>query len=284
MADSWLKLYRKAQNSAAFQDPITWKVWTAILMGANWKRGQLLNGQILEPGQMLINQQEFSAILRISRQQLRTRFLYLKVQENITTKATNRGTLVTVCNWETYQGTDEDDQPADQPASNQQATSKQPTSNQQATTEEEEERRRKKKEEGKEGEEERASSADDAASDGADPDVEFNSEARDWCRWWNDLHEEGAVSSAVNVMLPAEAVRAGVRRIGKSKELRDVLADRDRLAVAIRGSQFVKPWLRLAKVLGGKNKTGEYIAQVLVDGGYDDTRRRKDVVSGRIHR
>ncbi len=52
----------------------------------------------------------------------------------LTTKSTNGGLLVTLVNFEAYQSDEVDDQPANQPAANQQLTSDQPAANQRLTT------------------------------------------------------------------------------------------------------------------------------------------------------
>ncbi|MBU2025995.1 hypothetical protein KJ912_04665 [Patescibacteria group bacterium] len=97
-----------------------------------------------------------------------------------------------------------------------------------------------------------------------------------WCEWWNALHERGLVSHGTNVP-PGEAIRKAHGRLAKSKELRQLLTDRDALEEAIRGSPFVNDgWFRLEKLLSGKNKDGELIARKLLDGGYRGSQRTQD--------
>ena len=73
MPGDWIKLYRKMLKSAVFtsRDPALFKVWIAILLEANWERRQLDNGQVLEPGQLVIAQRRFANEFKFSRQKFR---------------------------------------------------------------------------------------------------------------------------------------------------------------------------------------------------------------------
>ncbi|WP_326494329.1 hypothetical protein [Sphingobacterium sp. UT-1RO-CII-1] len=66
-------------------------------------------------------------------QQIRTSLTKLKSTNEITIKTTNKGTVITIVNYDFYQS-GEDEQPTKQPTSNQRITNKQPTDNQQVTT------------------------------------------------------------------------------------------------------------------------------------------------------
>ena len=128
MPGDWIKLYRKMLKSAVFtsRDPALFKVWIAILLEANWERRQLDNGQVLEPGQLVIAQRRFANEFKFSRQKFRTCLEKLGKCGNLTHKATQHGTLITICNWGTYQQADESAQPTQQPKSNPRATHDQP--------------------------------------------------------------------------------------------------------------------------------------------------------------
>lgn len=107
--------------------------------------------------------------------------------------------------------------------------------------------------------EEEAASASDAVPD----------EALSWITWWNRLQAEGLVHAKVSVN-PSRGVASGVKRLRGSKELRELLSDRDRVERAIRQSDFVRgSWFTLPKLLGGTNKEGDYVAAKLLSGGYE---------------
>jgi len=91
----------------------------------------------------------------------------------------------------------------------------------------------------------------------------------DWCQWWNELHSDGLVGNTVKTKRIAKGIQDSWRRVLRSPELCDLLSDRDKLRGAIQESYCGhEGWFRLAKLFGASNKAGEYIVQVLLDGGY----------------
>ncbi len=163
MADSWLKLYRKARHSAVFKDPLTWQVWSALMMDANWEQRQLFNGQILEPGQLLIGQDKYAQDLGLTRKVLRLRLKWLEKCGNVAIKRARNGTLVTICNWATYQSKEEEEGPASGPTEGQLRDNRGTTEGHERASEAEKrekkevtkkEKREKTKKESKEGKEE----------------------------------------------------------------------------------------------------------------------------------
>jgi len=111
-------------------------------------------------------------------------------------------------------------------------------------------------------------------------------ELLEWCEWWNGLHASGHVQAAVRLPNVSEGVKAAWRRYGRSKALRETLADREAVAQQIRQSPFVKAgWFTLPKLFGGKNQDGEVIAEKLMNGGYQDNgRQRIKTGPGQRHR
>lgn len=137
MASGYIPIHRKLLESAVWGDPLTGYVWITLLLKANFTTRTLLNGVTLQPGQLIISQDRFSAECHVSRQQLRTILGRLEKHENLTSISTSQGTLITICNWTRYQIQNSSNQPANQPTSNQPSTNEQPTSNQPSTIEEE---------------------------------------------------------------------------------------------------------------------------------------------------
>ncbi len=78
------------------------------------------------PGQFIFGRKVASEALNISEQTIRTCMEYLKKSKNITIKSTNKFSIITIVNWDTYQTEDE--------KTTIKSTNDQPTTNQQLTT------------------------------------------------------------------------------------------------------------------------------------------------------
>ncbi len=110
------------------------------------------------------------------------------------------------------------------------------------------------------------------SADADDPES-GNGQLREWLGWWNGLQSDGMVSSRVNEERPSEAVRMAWKRSQRSREIRELLAQRLALEDRIRKSVFCREgWFRLEKLLGAKNRDHELIVRKLLDGGYQDSR------------
>lgn len=141
--DGWIKLHRKLLDWRWFNDGNTLKVFLYILLQANHEKKSWKGIEIL-PGQMIFGRERLSETLDISEQSLRTIITRLKSTSEITTKSTNKYTVVTVVNWESYQN---EGKKSTNKSTNK-LTYHQPTTNQQLTTpkerKEEEELKEKK--------------------------------------------------------------------------------------------------------------------------------------------
>jgi len=129
---NWIKLHAQSIQSDVFQDADLWKLWCYILLrtsrnGNRWHIG----GTIIEigRGQCAIGRKQAATDCGFSEQHTRTLLSRLEKLGNLTIKSTNKATVVTVCNWDTYQSSQPSNQPANQPAINQQSTSNQPAIN-----------------------------------------------------------------------------------------------------------------------------------------------------------
>lgn len=103
MTGDWLKLHRATLNSACWQDMKTGWLWVNLLMRANWETRQLLNGQVLQPGQMVIGQDLLAQELGMTRKELRCAMTRLVKCGNIATTGAKKGTTITILNWQKYQ-------------------------------------------------------------------------------------------------------------------------------------------------------------------------------------
>lgn len=130
--EGWISLYRKSFGNFLYQEkrPHTRReAWEDILLLVNHRPGKVLvHGELIDCGigQSVMSIQSWAKQFRWSRQQVRSFFNLLESEKMITTKGLHKTTILTVCNYETYQEL--------QPTDNQQITNKKPTDNQQITT------------------------------------------------------------------------------------------------------------------------------------------------------
>jgi hypothetical protein len=111
----------------------------------------------------------------------------------------------------------------------------------------------------------------------------FPPELTEWVVWWNGLHTRGLVTAGSSLK-PNKTLVAAYRRAMGNPKVMSLLSDKNAIERAIAESSFVqKPWFRLAKLFGAKNKSGEYIVSELLSGSYRDiggaTAREKQRVS-----
>lgn len=105
-------------------------------------------------------------------------------------------------------------------------------------------------------------------------------ELREWIEWWNGLAAGGHVVGYHTASKPPiELCRAWVR-IQKMPEVREHLKRRTELAEAIKNASFVKRWITLAALFGGKNGDGEYKVRKLLEGHYADERTPQSDTTG----
>ena len=126
-------LHRKALDSAVFQDDWIWRLWTWCLMMANWKTGYTRDGVEIPPGSFITSGDRAAEALNVDRSKLRRGLAKLQKLGNISIKATSSFTIVTVCNWGSYQN----GEVVDRPTPDQRPTNARPTPDQRPTTIEE---------------------------------------------------------------------------------------------------------------------------------------------------
>lgn len=137
MTDRWIKTYEKLLKWEWYGDPIMVATWIHLLLKANWC-DKKWRGITIKRGQLITSRTRLADEVGTSEQQTRTCLERLQSSGEITCEATNRYTIITICNYESYQGAKNIEQPAEQPTktptNNHQITNKQPTSHQQSTT------------------------------------------------------------------------------------------------------------------------------------------------------
>lgn len=105
----FIKLHRSSLDSAVFSNARTWQIWCWLLMQANWSKRQLLNGTVLNPGQLVISYDRLSRDINCSKSTLFRVLRALQKCGNVHLKPERSGTVVTIVNWQTYQEWKKDD-------------------------------------------------------------------------------------------------------------------------------------------------------------------------------
>jgi hypothetical protein len=121
----WVKLRRKMLDWEWYSDPAVCRLFTHLLLMANYKDTKW-RGQVIKKGELLTGRKLLSEQTGLSEQQIRTALSKLQSTGEITSRSTNRFSVITITQWELYQ--------ADDREATSNTTNKQPTSNQQATT------------------------------------------------------------------------------------------------------------------------------------------------------
>lgn len=129
MCNGWTKLHRKILDWEWFTSPSTLQLFIYLLLRAN-KEDKKWRGILIKRGQLVTSVATISEETKLSTQQVRTSLNRLKSTNEITSKTTNRFTLVTVCKYESYQLYEEVEQQTKQQAL-QQTNNKQITNKQQ---------------------------------------------------------------------------------------------------------------------------------------------------------
>jgi hypothetical protein len=120
MNDGWVKLYRKLADWQWADSPETLAVFIHLLIMANHKPNEW-HGQKIETGSLVTSRQQLSKKTGVSEMGIRTILGRLKSTNEITSKSTNKYTVISINNFGQYQQTNQQ--------TNQQSTSNQPATN-----------------------------------------------------------------------------------------------------------------------------------------------------------
>ena len=118
-------MHRSLLSWGWWDDANTTRLWLYILLTANHKQKEW-HGVTIKAGQLLTGRKALSEATGLSEQNIRTSLKKLESTGEITTKSTNKYTLITIVKWAQFQVTGG--------GANQQLTNNQPTTNQQVTT------------------------------------------------------------------------------------------------------------------------------------------------------
>lgn len=110
--NGWIKLHRSILEWEWYNDNNTKIVFLHLLLTANHKEKKW-QGITIKRGQKLTSLQHLAEETNLSMQQVRTALDKLKSTNEITTKSTNKNTLITVEKYSNYQDKDEDNNKQD---------------------------------------------------------------------------------------------------------------------------------------------------------------------------
>jgi hypothetical protein len=145
----FVKIYRDAMSHEVFEDPWLWKLFTWCILKANFKPGRF-RGEIIPRGAFAAGRSRASAELHVHPSRFYRGLERLRKLGCIELKSNRDWTLVTVCNYTSYQSEDyEDRAPTERrPSADRAPTEQQPNSDR---TQEKEPKESKEGKKGKEG-------------------------------------------------------------------------------------------------------------------------------------
>ena len=120
--EGWVKLFRKFTEWRWYGDANTKVVFLHLLLTANYEEKDWQRTTV-KRGQVIVGRKELAERLGLSERNIRTALSRLEETGEITKKATNKYTIVTICNYDSYQQIEE----AERPTTDQQTTNKRPT-------------------------------------------------------------------------------------------------------------------------------------------------------------
>ena len=122
------RLSRDILDWGWYRDPNTRGVFLHLLLTANWE-DKVFRGHTIKRGQVVVCLSSLADILGISIRNVRTAFHHLKSTNEVTIKTTNKFSIVTICNYERWQTSEQtsDTQDDNQLTNERQTTDKQLT-------------------------------------------------------------------------------------------------------------------------------------------------------------
>ncbi|MDY6905582.1 MAG: hypothetical protein SWH61_12960 [Thermodesulfobacteriota bacterium] len=125
MNRGYVRLYRKSLDSGLLRNHSAWILFTYCLLKATHRGYEVIIGNqklTLEPGQLVFGRRQAAEDTKLSEQQIRTALQSLRNLEILTSKSTNKFTVITIVNWVAYQSPEVENNQQ----SNQRLTSNQP--------------------------------------------------------------------------------------------------------------------------------------------------------------
>ena len=140
--EGWIKLHRKLIDSKVFANPNILKIWIFFLVKANFKKvfvpvscGTGITTVTLEKGQFLFGRNKAEKKLKINRNTIYKNMKKMEKDGLISIKSNNHYSIVTICNYEQYQPSDDEQVTAKEQQRNSKVTAKEQQSNSNVTQE-----------------------------------------------------------------------------------------------------------------------------------------------------
>ena len=100
--NGYVKIFRSLKDWEWYYDKNVKNVFIDLLLSVNFKEKKW-KGHTIKRGEILIGLGKYATEIGMSLQELRTVLKKLRSTGEITTKATNKNTIITLCNFESYQ-------------------------------------------------------------------------------------------------------------------------------------------------------------------------------------
>lgn len=107
MNSGYIKLFRSIEEWEWYKDQNTKDLFLHLLIKANWEETRY-RGHVVPRGSVVTGIHSLSETLGIPEQSIRTSLKHLKSTGEITIKSTNRFSIITIENWEKFQGASEE--------------------------------------------------------------------------------------------------------------------------------------------------------------------------------
>lgn len=119
MGEGYVKLHRCLMNWEYKKNPKILAVWVHLLLIANYEPKRW-KGIIIERGQCVTSMKSLAEDCGLSVQSVRTALTHLQTNGCLTSKSTNKFTIITLCNYDSYQSGKSVNQQTNQPETNKQ--------------------------------------------------------------------------------------------------------------------------------------------------------------------
>ncbi|MDD3019499.1 MAG: hypothetical protein PHX61_00800 [Alphaproteobacteria bacterium] len=133
MDNGWIKIHRKLIDWQWFDKPEMVQLFVFFLLSANHE-SKKWNGTTIKRGQFVTSLESVKLKTGLSIQTIRTCIKRLKLTNEITSTSTSRFTIITICNYASYQQKENTTNKPINTPNNKQVTNEQQTSNKRLTT------------------------------------------------------------------------------------------------------------------------------------------------------